>query len=150
MASNRPHGGGLLTEPEAVGNENEADPSRSDQVSQDRQTTAGAPAALVFEAPDWMKSYGMPLAISCSVGYSLVGLVMVEPTAPGMMFHPAAVLTLFLFALGFVKGMQWWTTANESGKALVCPHCGLRTRREALTPSIAFHTCTCGREFSAI
>ena len=65
MPSNRPHGSGLLTEPQdaaddrtstAVGNEDEA------------SKRAVLPTAQLFEAPDWMKSYGMPLAISCSAG----------------------------------------------------------------------------------
>lgn len=145
MAPNSSHDGGRLTRLQDARYKHAA---AAENASQTRHGRPAVPVAAVFEAPDWMKSYGMPVAISCAVGYSLVGLVMVEPTAPEAMFHPAAVLTLLLFALGFVKGMQWWTTAHESGKALTCPHCGLRTRLEALALSSTAHTCRCGQDYS--
>jgi hypothetical protein len=146
MPSNCPHGSGLLTEPQDASDIHTSAAAGSEDEAAKKVVL---PTAQLFEAPDWMKSYGMPLAISCSVGYCLVGLVMVEPTAPGALFHPAAILTLLLFAFGFVKGMQWWTTANESGKALICPHCRTRTRMEALARSSTSHTCRCGQDYAA-
>ena len=98
MPSTRPHGSGLLTGPQ------DASDNRRSGSEDEASKKAVLPTAHLFEAPDWMKSYGMPLAISCSVGYCLVGLVMVEPSAPWALFHPAAILTLLLFALGFVNG----------------------------------------------
>jgi hypothetical protein len=141
MASTCPHGGGLLTEP------------KDDRGKQ--QKTVGAadapalPRAELFEAPDWMKSYGMPLAISCSFGYSLVGLAMVEPTAPWILFNPVAILFLVTFAIGFLKGMQWWTSAAHSGKAVICPHCGKRVVLGTLDMTLLSQRCRCGEAYSA-
>ena len=148
MATDSPHGSGLLSGQEPARSNTAHDEPADDGIRRNSKATEVMPAAAIFEAPDWMKSYGMPLAISCSVGYSLVGLVMVEPAAPGAMFHPAAILSLLLFATGFVKGMQWWTTANQSGKAVICPRCGQRTRLDSLTLLQVSHTCGCGQAYS--
>jgi len=147
MAPTRPHGGGLLQSPQDAPVVEDAQTAQPNSVEPLAERQPNTPTAQLFQAPEWMHSYGMPVAISCAVGYSLVGLVMVEPAAPGAMFHPAAIAAVLLFGIGFVQGMRWWTTACESGRSRICPHCGRRTRLEAFSAAATSHACRCGERY---